>query len=1053
MSDPRDSRRDVNDASRTGSQRGVVKSTRTPINMDYNPSATTTAARVRTTSNDAEAPHRSKSVPNPAPSSSSAQPKRTMTTMPTPAGTNSSDMRQRTASNSKAQPNAIGGTATATRSTQAATGSERPVQNATEYPASRRTHQEAQIRGREQEDPHSSYLMPPRRPYNPTPASDTRQSTSSFQTEPSSYYSVEDNMSSAGGPSMPMPQHELQPPRMPQPYRQDSIHESEASSDQDLSPEAQYEKLWNAAQTDVHTPPPPMPVPDVGSPPMPAPYLYEERQGDNEAEGQENIEGEEGRRQESRQQTGGLRMPEARRRIPSNDNRYASMPPGEQLGSAFSSRPSPAMPTPSQSTGPSGQSTGPPMPSPGLQTYPTAPETSPTVTAHSRPTSGPGSANIAPLRIHHARPAGTGQATSSNAFSTASNNAASAPPPAAGSAPASSNQSTIGRPQQQTQSTISGLPRPSVHDGRPGVAATPSNSQIHSRPSGTAAASTNTSATNHPGPGRTNYVVPNFGPQKLSPVEPRPPGASAPSIPSGVSASVQRPSHSGSIYPQTNTQGASRPPATTTPASNSAFSASQVGATSRIENQSSTGGQGKMPTSILLNNNNRPQIPNVPQQAPPKPASSFSAGPPSSAAGATHANLSTAAASHTQNHTPQAARPQQAQTETNSFTTQPSKPVTTAPQVQASTSSHSNTHAQSKIEQHSKPAAAPAPAPAPSPAKTPAAASAAIASAPTRPHLHGNPSQMDTQYVNMLLALDDIPALHNIAAQFFTWILLAGFILFPGTFTNLQNDNGTLPDSVRQELLKVVNNLPLIAISTFRLDHWSLARLLPAPAPPSSAIDSQPPSGASDKRCFTHREMLMKFKDVMGLPMDGAGPFVPQLMYKPHTTSDRRRYAEEVLLEDPLYFVCEDPQEYGISLKDALHSRTRRLRDRDQVVFEDRGSSVSIRLEWPGYRQWSRQIPTKDFRSTPQPITMAKLATNVASCVQRFMQDCKAMPMEDDADHRWRIGDGPNDIKLEDLILVSIHHVSLGSWQPQLRLARPLRQSGSCDRSRTGDHD
>ncbi|KAF9563956.1 hypothetical protein CPC08DRAFT_632050 [Agrocybe pediades] len=177
--------------------------------------------------------------------------------------------------------------------------------------------------------------------------------------------------------------------------------------------------------------------------------------------------------------------------------------------------------------------------------------------------------------------------------------------------------------------------------------------------------------------------------------------------------------------------------------------------------------------------------------------------------------------------------------------------------------------------------------------------------------------------------------------------------------------------------------------------------------------------------------------------MDGAGPFVPQLMYKPHTTSDRKRYVEEVLLEAPLYFVCEHPQEYGISLKDALHSRTRRLRDRDQVVFEGRGPSVSIRLEWPGYRQWSRQIPTKDFRSPPQPITMAKLAKNVAKCVQRFMQDRKAMPMEDDADHRWRIGDGPNDIKLEDLVLVSIHHVSLGSWQPQLRLARPLQQSGS----------
>lgn len=46
--------------------------------------------------------------------------------------------------------------------------------------------------------------------------------------------------------------------------------------------------------------------------------------------------------------------------------------------------------------------------------------------------------------------------------------------------------------------------------------------------------------------------------------------------------------------------------------------------------------------------------------------------------------------------------------------------------------------------------------------------------------------------------------------------------------------------------------------------------------------------------------------------------------------------------------------------------------------------------------------------------------------------------MEEGSDVRWRIGDRPDDIKLEDLMLVSIHHVSLGSWQPHLRLRRPL---------------
>jgi hypothetical protein len=207
-------------------------------------------------------------------------------------------------------------------------------------------------------------------------------------------------------------------------------------------------------------------------------------------------------------------------------------------------------------------------------------------------------------------------------------------------------------------------------------------------------------------------------------------------------------------------------------------------------------------------------------------------------------------------------------------------------------------------------------------------------------------------------------------------------------------------------------------------------------------MDPQAMTETPEKPRFTHREQLQKFRDAMSLPMDGAGPFVPQQMYKPHTTSDRKRYVEEVLLEGPLYFFSEHPQQYGIPLKDALHSRTKKLRDRDQVVFEGRGPSVSIRLEWPGYRQWSRQIPTKDFRSPPQPITLAKLAKNVAKCVQRFMQDRKSLPMEEDADQRWKIGDGPDDIKLEDLVLVSIHHVSLGSWQPHLRLVRPPRRHG-----------
>lgn len=88
------------------------------------------------------------------------------------------------------------------------------------------------------------------------------------------------------------------------------------------------------------------------------------------------------------------------------------------------------------------------------------------------------------------------------------------------------------------------------------------------------------------------------------------------------------------------------------------------------------------------------------------------------------------------------------------------------------------------------------------------------------------------------------------------------------------------------------------------------------------------------------------FKDALSLPHSlPVGPFVQQPMYKPHTNSDRRRYVEEVDLEAPIYFVMEQPQEYGILLSDALHSRVKRLQNRDETVFEGRGPSVSIRLE------------------------------------------------------------------------------------------------------------
>lgn len=74
------------------------------------------------------------------------------------------------------------------------------------------------------------------------------------------------------------------------------------------------------------------------------------------------------------------------------------------------------------------------------------------------------------------------------------------------------------------------------------------------------------------------------------------------------------------------------------------------------------------------------------------------------------------------------------------------------------------------------------------------------------------------------------------------------------------------------------------------------------------------------------------------------GPLVPQKTYRPHTQSDRRRYVEEVQLEAPIMFYVQNPSGCGISLRDALNSKFMRLQGRDDLMFSNRGPSVSIRL-------------------------------------------------------------------------------------------------------------
>ncbi|CAK5269604.1 unnamed protein product [Mycena citricolor] len=72
-------------------------------------------------------------------------------------------------------------------------------------------------------------------------------------------------------------------------------------------------------------------------------------------------------------------------------------------------------------------------------------------------------------------------------------------------------------------------------------------------------------------------------------------------------------------------------------------------------------------------------------------------------------------------------------------------------------------------------------------------------------------SGINSPYVHMLLAVDTIPLWCNLLASFFTWILLAGFVLFPGTFSNLQQQTNL--GGIEAFALNVIQHVSLFVIA------------------------------------------------------------------------------------------------------------------------------------------------------------------------------------------------------------------------------------------------
>ncbi|KIJ63114.1 hypothetical protein HYDPIDRAFT_29803 [Hydnomerulius pinastri MD-312] len=188
-------------------------------------------------------------------------------------------------------------------------------------------------------------------------------------------------------------------------------------------------------------------------------------------------------------------------------------------------------------------------------------------------------------------------------------------------------------------------------------------------------------------------------------------------------------------------------------------------------------------------------------------------------------------------------------------------------------------------------------------------------------------------------------------------------------------------------------------------------------------------SAASDM----HRRGSSSSSHNVNLP--GRGPRIPQARYAAGATqnfnfSDGKR--------ESVKFNLERPVELGIRISDILdgHENFLRLEDRKGLVEAMGKTTVSLRFQWPGYQLWTKAVASKNWKRSRSPLTREKLAEVVAKAVQQFIKDHRNAPCDVD-NTAWRVG--PNGIQVADVVLVALHHVSTGSWQPELCLLNPRR--------------
>ncbi|KAL6309044.1 hypothetical protein BKA93DRAFT_415834 [Sparassis latifolia] len=139
----------------------------------------------------------------------------------------------------------------------------------------------------------------------------------------------------------------------------------------------------------------------------------------------------------------------------------------------------------------------------------------------------------------------------------------------------------------------------------------------------------------------------------------------------------------------------------------------------------------------------------------------------------------------------------------------------------------------------------------------------------------------------------------------------------------------------------------------------------------------------------------------------------------------------------PRYFICQPAVSFSldngdcISLETILKNPRREYWNKPAFDLMDR-RKISLRILWPGYHPYARQIRVRDESKTNNIIPRWKLASLIAKETEKFIEGATNQAIHDEV---WRVG--PDHINTSCIFLIGLQHVSEGSWQPIFSVNMP----------------